>query len=278
MSFYFQETVVSGTRTDTHGVMKMIDDITTAMTTMGWSIYDDLRTTHPDKKIVLSSTGEDTTSSGIYLVVSSGTTEALYVQLANSWDNSGHTFDDLYIDDTAGSVLLIADHDGPAALWCSGDLDSVTLMSKARGSYTFVIAGRGANFYGPDLEPWGVYLTYGTAGMAASYASNVRGICGNPPRTFDSGEAEFLSYGLVATNEPRTGLGGDEAVWTACPILFTVDDNSPLAKGAIGIVKNAWSCRGQDTGISSEMVFTVDGSSEEYMVLGGTYGLVLRRA
>jgi hypothetical protein len=286
MGFYFQETVISGSRSDTHGVRKGMDDIETAMTAMGWSTYDDERASATSRLIMYNEGGE-TTSSGIYLVVTSGTTEILYFQLANSWDNVGHTFDDLYIPAAEANAYMQVDHDASWVLWVSGDKDSVTFVSKTRGAYGHVIAGRGAKFYDDDFEPYSCYIltnpnivhTFRGAGDPANHLTRARVIAGNPPRTHETGEAEFLKYAIGTNNEPRIGMGQDDTVFTATPILYTADDASPLAKGALGIVKNAWVISPYSAGVHDEMRFTVEGSSEEYMAFQGTtVSLLIRRA
>ena len=277
--FAFYETVVSGSRIDTHGVSQGILAIATGMQSMGWSIYDDQLTDPSDSRIVMYNEEGETTSSGIYLVVASGSTSSIYFQIANSWDAGVHQADDLITPTVVSSIPLPVTHDTSWVLWTSGDKDSVTIVNKVENVYYHIIAGRGENFLGPDLEPYGVYLKEGGEGTPG--ATDVRGIVGNPPQTLlIQNEGEFLVYPIAASNSPRTGLQGDEedVILSALPLLFVVDDTSPLRKGAISIVKNVWNMRGTDIGVMSEMVFTVEGSSEEYMAFAGTYALVIRRA
>ena len=94
-----------------------------------------------------------------------------------------------------------------------------------------------------------------------------------------AGEGEFLGIALATTNEPRQGLGQEEAIFTFLPLVHTVDDASPLRKGAIGMVRNMWLGVTSNVGWLRESLITISGSSQTYLAFPDTTNsLVIRRS
>lgn len=151
------------------------------------------------------------------------------------------------------------------------------LVTQVNTTEAWMTAGRSQHFLDDTMEPYGLY-----AYSALNYVpttTTVRSIAGEPPQAFpNASEGEFLAYALGTTNEPRVGLGNSEAVWTATPMLHTVDDASPLSKGAIGVCSNFWSMTNQTTGIASPTEFEVTGTGERYLAFGGSASLVIRKS
>lgn len=292
MTFAFREVTVSGGRGDVEGTSEALNEITDVLVNeMGWVLKDDRRSqagsadiTLTHKVVFESDGGEVGTDPNWYLTITSGTAAAtksdyMGFQIASAYDTGTH--------DTAASGVetptlhstfyLNGDSNGFFNLWISGDKDSVVFVVNARNVYGMAIAGRGLHFLDNTAEPYGLYL-YSAANTNIN-ATIVRSIAGNPPQAFvNSSEGEFLVIPLATTNEPRLGLGQIEPVFTALPVLHTVDDSSPVRKGAIGVVKNAWSGIAQTVGWLKETILTVSGTGQEYVAFpDGSNALIIRK-
>ncbi len=293
MAFAFREVTISGGRNDTEGTSKALNEIRDVLLNeMGWVEEDDRRTqagssnvANTHKVVFNSDGGEDGTGPNWFLTVTSGTTAAvatdvLGIQVASAYDVGTH--------DTAGSgveipvahstITLNSDSDGYFNLWISGDKDSVVFLANPRNDYRFVIAGRGLHFLDDNAEPFGLYL-HGSSNTNP-LSSSIRSIVGSPPVALaGTNEGEFIAPGLLIGNEPRIGLGQDEAIFTILPITHMVDDTSPVRKGAIGVVRNMWVGVTQNAGWIKESLLTISGSSQTYLAFPQTTtSLVIRKS
>ncbi len=290
MTFGFRQVTISGHRADTEATSEVINEITDVLVNeMGWGLEDDRRSqagssnvTLTHKVVFKSNGGESGDQPDWYFTLTSGTGAAVGSNFVGS---QLHTAYDIGTHDTAASgvetptghttITLGTDSDGPFTLWISGDKDGVIFLTKPGGIEKWLTVGRSQHFLDNTLEPFGLYINHSTTNFNA-VSSIVDSIAGSPPTAFTVGE--FLSYSLIATNDPRIGLGGDEALWTAMPLLHTVDVNASN-KGAIGICSNFWAMTQESTGIDTPTEFLASGTSNRYLAFGSTgLSLLIRKS
>jgi hypothetical protein len=295
MPFAYRDTIVSGTRAGVEGTSQGINEIVDLMVNnMGWSLTDDRRNqagnasealTH---KVVLSNgQGESGDQSNWYLTLASGSAavvnqDTINMKIHSAYDTGTHLVPGSGVETPTTLVThsISTDSDGNYRLWISGDKDGIAVVSVARDAYAIALAGRSQTFLDSSLEPFGCYLF--SVAETAIATTAVKSLAGNPVQAFTgNGEGEFLIYGYSATNDPRMGLGNEEAFFSALPIVHTVDDASPLRKGAIGLVSNAWACAPATAGWLKGTVIVVSGTpNKEYIAFPSpsTAGIVLRKS
>jgi hypothetical protein len=295
MSFVFRELTVSGSNQGVEGTSGVINAITDAMTTAGWAIEDDRRsqagstslvTTH---KIVLKSDGGELgTSPNWYLTLTSGTSSTqglndIGTQISTAYDVGAHDVSASGIKNPDTGTLssltkLVTDSDGYNALWIAADKDVVVIVNNYVGtSFSAFYAGKAVNFLDEDKEPYGVMTR-----IVANHAwagSGAVGIVGNPPENITTGsDGYILYYAFAATNEPRVGLGNPEALFTAVPWLWVVNDASPLRKGAIGYLKHCYSGAPNTAGVPFIGKAVVSETGQEFRVFAGAAASFYLRA
>jgi len=285
MSFAFREVVISGSRPDTEGSARGIQELTTAMETMGWTIHDD-RTAQPSpnhKMVLYNNQGEDATASGIYMVLTSGTNDEIGVQVSTGWNASTHVLEGVYSPLTAGPTSIQTDEDATYMMWVAGDKDAIAVFTKTEDIYTGLVAGRAVPFMDTDYEPYGVYVRESFPNSPVIPATSpVYGLVGTTPTAITtSNQASIIFPGTFGTaDEPRTALQHDweDVVFTALPMIFMVDiDNDN--KGAIGFVKHLWYfLTATNTGVHSEVIWVDQVTGMEYMTFASTSTMVLRRS
>ncbi len=293
MSFSFREVTISGLRNDTEGTSQAINEITDVLVNeMGWVLEDDRRTqagnsdvTLTHKVVFKNDTGESGTDSNWYFTITSGTTASLN---QNTLGFQMHSAYDVGTHDTAATgvenpvlhstLTLATDSNGNFNLWVSGDKDSVVFVTNQINTYGHMTVGKSKGFLDDTIEPFGLYIA-GVANTTAT-STQVRSIVSNPPIALaNANEGEFLSIALTTTNEPRQGLGQDEAIFTFFPMVHMVDDASPVRKGAIGMVRNMWVGVSSNAGWIKESLITISGSSQTYLGFPETTNsLVIRRS
>ena len=293
MAFAFRQVTVSGHRVDTEGTSQAINEITDVMVNeMGWVLEEDRRSqagstnvTLTHKVVFKSDGGETGDQPNWYFTLTSGTSsttgrDELGFQMCTAYNTATHDTNASGVETPPShtTLQLYTDSDGPGSLWISGDKDGVVLVTKVRGTKSFMAVGRAKHFLDDTLEPYGLYC-YTAINSFIPTSVSVRGIVGEPPVAIaNANEGEVLAYALAATNEPRVGLGNSESVWTAMPMVFTSDDASPSRKGAIGICSNHWSATNWLTGIDEPTEFVVSGTEERYLAFGNTTSLVIRKS
>jgi len=295
MAFAYREVVISGGRIDTEGTTKAIAEIEDVLVNeMGWLLHQDRRSqagntnvTLTSKIVLESNRGESGDQSNWYLTITSGTVAApgsdlLGFQIHSSYDLG--TFDTAATGVEAPAshttFTMATDSDGFFTLWISGDKDGIVLVNNTRNAYGHMLIGRSQHFLDDSIEPFGLYLV-GSTTLTSPVSTTARSIAGSPPAAFGAAnESEILGYGLATGNEPRQALGNEEPFFTALPLIHTVDDASPVRKGAIGVVSNAWGCAPELSGWSNESVITVSGSPDkEYICFPeSSNGLVIRKS
>jgi len=295
MSFSFREVVVSGTKDGTEGTSKCLNEIVDVMVNgMGWVMEEDRRlesgstnVTLTHKVVFNSNGGESLDQSNWFFTITSGTVAApgsdlLGLQIATAYDTGTHDTAASGVETPLGHTTLTVpvDSNGNFVLWVSGDKDGVVFVTHVRGVYGYAIIGRGQHFVDNSIEPFGLYINSNASSTTVT-STTCRSIAGQPPQAFqNASEGEILGYSLGAINEPRVGLGSGETFFTAVPLVHTVDDGTPLRKGAVGLVSNAWSCAPATAGWVRETVITVSGSpNRQYIAFPdvSTNGIVIRK-
>ncbi len=294
MAFAFRQVTISGHRADTEGTSKLLDEVTDVLINeMGWILEDDRRAQAGNANITLthkvvfnSNGGEAIDQQNWFFTLVSGTTSTVgsdfvSMQLHSAYDTGTHDTAASGVETPSAhaSLQLGADSNGPYTLWISGNKDGVVLVTKSRGSVkSWMTAGRSQHFLDDTLEPFGIYINAVSTTYTAAQTS-VRSIVGDTPIALQAGlDGEFLAYTLAATNEPRSGLGNSEGIWTALPLVHTADNTSPSQKGAIGICSNFWAATSNSTGIGEPTEFVVSGTGERYLAFGSATSLVIRKS
>jgi len=293
MTFAYRQVTISGHRIGFEGTSKAINEIVDVMAnSMGWVLEDDRRnqagsaTLSATHKVALrSSLGESGDQPQWHVVLTSGIgaaapSDLIGCQISTAYDTAAHDVPASGIEAPADhtSQRLVTDSDAQFVLWISGNKDGVVLVTHAGGQFNWLTFGRTQHFLTTSLEPYGLYIVSAATTINPSIGS-VPGIAGEPPQTFTSTEGQFLAYSLVAGNQPQYNLGEREAIFTALPVIFGVNDTSPVRKGAIGICPNFWAAAPETAGIISPTEFVVSGTSERYMAFGGpTATLIIRKS
>lgn len=293
MVFHFREVTVSGANEGVEGMSGMINAITDAMVTAGWSIVDDRRgqagsslltTTH--KIVLVNDGGESGTSPNIYFTMTSGTSATVNqitigMQISGAYDVGSHDVPASGVRYPDSGLLsqmrtFIGDPDGYNHLWIAADKDQVTWVNNSTGNTNYhVVVGKVKAFLDEDSEPYGAVLY---SSVNVNISNGATGIVGNPPEVIDVvSDGDFFTYSTLSTkNEPRAGLGNKEAIFTAVPILWSVDDAAPVRKGVIGFVKHLFTAANQSAGLPPFGRLVVSGTGQEFAVFGTTNTLVMR--
>ena len=83
----------------------------------------------------------------------------------------------------------------------------------------------------------------------------------------------------ASTNEPRSGLGNTDAIFTLLPLTLTVDDTTGPRKGFIGLLQNVWSVAPTTAGWIKESLVAISGSNQTYLAFPETSagGIAIRK-
>ncbi len=294
MVFIYREVTVSGANEGIEGSSGVINEITDLLVDCGWSIEDDRRaqpsstnstTTH--KVVLVNNGGESGTDPNWYLTVVSGSNATqlgnqVSFQVSTSYDVSAHFpfasgIAHPATTNPASNRIMTVDSDGYNALFMSADKEGIALMNNFQGiQLQQVYMGKVDPFLGPELEP------YGVAAHTLSLPNPtmvVFGIVGNPPQELSAAQdSTSLTYLQLTAQQPRQNLGNDEAVWTALPITWMVDDGAPVRKGAIGYFRNMFCMVGAAGGVPFIGKAVVSGTGQEFRVFSGSAQSVALRA
>lgn len=281
MPFTFKYVLISGTRTDTQGPSKFIQEARLFLEEAGWTVVAD-RTTQAGNanpalthKMVFSSNGEAAGFPTYYLTIFSGTGAGAALA-----DNPFlmHTAYDVGTNDVpasgagshpAGSLpttnTLTMGVNVDTEVWMSGDSEGVTFVSHQIGAATrdSISVGKFKVFQPPEVEPYGLYVLGNNAtAISAGGTGSSRIVTGNPPRnstTNTSTEYVFLGILPSTANQPYD-IGSATSIFYATPILgFANSTTGRNERGVVGMVQNAWEGTGTNGGMLQESTLTASG-------------------
>jgi len=287
VAFAYREVTISGLNKDVEGTAKAIQEITDVMVNeMGWVLFQDLTASGapPGHRMILQSdTGESGTDSSWYLIMTSGTSNEVGIQISSAWDTGAQAVpgSGVVTPTAATTVTLETDEDGHFVLWVSGDKDAVNFITRIQqGTYGNIYFGKALPFLDDTFEPFGVYLVGSTSNtIVVESTSAVRALHANPVEAITAAsQAETLTYNFGTTETPYN-QADNEPIFSALPLIFTVD--APTASGAIGVVRNTWITTLMSIGFSSESILTVSEGSETYQAFSSSSNnrsLIIRRS
>ncbi len=280
MPFTYREFTISGSRDDTEGTAKFIQEAKLFMEEAGWTTFDDNTTAAgASHQLVMSSTGEGNDLPTFYVVLTSGSGGAstgqnlTHFQVANDWDAGAHSVPagGLISPSTVSTNSTFntrsqADYN----VWLSGDSEGLAFITRqGTTTYDSVAFGRLNTFTSLDEDPYPLYVhTSPSSLVQVENTINVRGIAGNPPRILDANsEAEIIAIAFGSNNQPYQ-LGSVTSIFLAAPLVLMWDDGVPIRKGAIGTLRNAWAGAGSNAGMLAEGT----------LIASGTFGKQVYRA
>lgn len=295
MTFVYREVTVSGGNEGVVGAAGVLNAMTAAFVDAGWVIDDDRRSqagsstlANTHKVVLVNNGGESGTSPNLYVTLTSGISASqnqsvVGMQISTAYDNVSHTVPGSgikYPDTTILGQLrtLSVDADGYNRLWIASDKDQMTLAGNHSGNVTPILyLGRIHKYLDDDLEPYGAIIF--SPGSMTPVSNNALGIVGNnPPQSITtSSDGDTTTISLTNTQEPRQGLGNKEAIFTANPILWYIDDASPVRKGIIGQIRHVWAGANQNAGLPPFGQAVVSGTGQEFAVFGGSQTAFLRK-
>lgn len=295
MVFVYNEVTVSGGNEGIVGAAGVINALTDTLVAAGWSIDDDRRsqagssslaTTH--KIVFVNDGGEEGNHPNLYITLTSGVSATqnqtvVGMQISGAYDNVSHTVPASGVknpDTTTLSQLRTfnVDPDGYNRLWMAADKEQITFVNNYAGNQLpLVFLGRVHKFLDDDLEPYGAIIY--SPGSMAPISNGALGLVGNNPvetiTAIADGDVTGMTFNVAA--EPRAGLGNSEAIFTAAPLLWTLDDASPVRKGAIGHPRHCFTGASQTAGLPPFGRAVVSGTGQEFAVFGANNTLFLRK-
>jgi len=293
MPFTYREVTISGSRDDTEGTAKFIQEAKIFMEEAGWTTFDDQSSAAAGSHLItFSSTGEDGTLPTFYMVLNSGTTtgqnsNTTTFQVATNWDAGAH-------DEGTGLITpltkataqgLEGDSNGDFHVWMSGDSEGVVFITRNLSTqYDSMCVGRANQFHTIDVDTHPLYIHGGTGvAIVVESSTNVRGIAGNPPKAFTaSSEMEIKAVAFSTTNQPYN-FGTATSIFFAYPLVWFADDVSPVRRGVIGTLRNAWHGAGTTPGMLQEATLVASGTDFGEQVyraftLNTTDSLIIRKS
>ncbi len=257
MPFGFQTFVVSGTRDDTEGASKLIQDMSTFMVSLGWTVTDDRSdqagTAH---KVVLESNGEGNNFPTFFMIVHSGSStsastgqDTVNVLPATAYDVAAHAVPSSGVQVPAASNTspIDVDSNGNTNIWISGDSEGIVVVSQrsSSSSYDSLYFGRANSVRSVAENSYPLY-TAGVNGIAIDVTPGVvEGIGGQPPEVF-TGSGDILAIGYLFNTEQPYNIGAATSIYFAAPIFIWYNDTtggpgpSNQRRGAMGTARNAW--------------------------------------
>jgi len=277
MAFAYKNVAVSGSRSDTEGSSKTIQEIKSVMVNqMGWVVHDDRTTAAGNAhKLVLRSNGEGDDKPTFYMIMTSGINSSstagsngVTFQMSSYWDAASHTLGSGVATysglNATNNHFLVVQAENDNLLWISGDKDAVHVASNYWAlnatSHTLgtVSMGRCYNFLPVSQEPYGLFVR-STTGTAVLGAGAIQLVAGNNPMLDVLGIT--TNYTMAATNQPSTFT--DPGTFLFTPLLALIADVTPTRKGAVGLLPGVWD--GMGSGVIGLQNFSTVTSS-------GTFG------
>lgn len=269
MVYAFKRVTISGLDLGKEGTSAALTAMTEFLTNdVGWIMVDDRRTqggnpslasTH--KVVLRNGGGESANSPEWYVTLASGVAAAVnnnnidaYIHTA--YDVASHAVPASGVVTPAvrGGVTYTCDSDGYFNIYMVGDKDGAIFFNNQSNTSQHLIFGKVYPLLNGNYEPYGLYLASG-ASVGLSDTS-VRGIIGEPPVAITAGsEGSFIYYNPSATQDPRLGYPNFiQPSFFLGPFMYVSSNASN--KGAIGIVRHAWSMQAQAIGLPEGTVIS----------------------
>lgn len=279
MSFQYRNFTISGSRSDTEGTAKFIQEAKLFLESAGWITDDDnTMAAGSSHQLIMRSTGENGNLPTFYMVLTSGTGSSTagqnftHFQVATDWDSASHSVpvggviaDDIVTTNSTFNTRTSEDYQ----IWMSGDSEGVVFISRqGTNIYDSVAVGRLNAFNSINEDPYPLYVnTTASSILVTSATVTVRGISGNPPiAAVNSSEMAVAALNFSTNNQPYQ-LGGVTSIFCAHPLVLFATDTALIRKGAIGTLKNCWGASGTSSGMLQE------GS----LIASGTFGKQIYR-
>lgn len=278
MPFGFKTFVVSGTRSDTEGASKLVQELSTFMVSVGWTVTDD-RTDQPgiSHKMVLQSNGEDSNFPTYYMIVHSGNSatptadqDTINILPATAYDVGAHAVpaSGVEVPNNNNIAPIDVDSNGNTDIWMSGDSEGVAIVTKKQGGnvYDSTFFGRANSVRTVEENPYPLY-TAGVNGIAVDPTPTaVKGIGGQPPQLFTgSSDIVALAYSF-ATNDAPYNIGAATSIYFASPIVLVHGDTTGGVppdlhrRGIIGTARNVWVSAGSNQSLLQASKLTASGT------------------
>ncbi len=292
MTFAFRETTVSGLLLNVEGTskyIKVIEDV--LINDMGWALAEDSTAlAGANHKLILHNNGGESGSDpNYYLILTSGTTNEIGLQIATAWTVGspgsvpGSGVGPAPTNTT--TMTLETDEDGLFIGWIVGDKDAVNFVTRIvttanSTDYDLSCVGRCLQFHDETLEPYSVYLFGSASASTIVESTNVTGLVGNNPviALGNSADGEIQFYAHSTVSEPWSldeTPGAVEKNFTAMPYLWNADDT--VNKGSMGLLRHIWSINA--TGLPDETIMQDRTTNDEYIVFntGSIRSFILRK-
>lgn len=297
MAFTYRNITVSGSRADTEGASKFIQEAKLFLETAGWTTEDN-RTAQPGSatasgthKLVLKSNGEGSPYGTFYMTIFSGTAAAVgssqvSFMMSTAYNSTTHDVPTTGTSTNASNAQdLVTTLNTPSEanfeVWMSGDSEGVAFVTRNVATYDTVCVGRANSFSSQFNNPYPLYVnSVSTSTITVANANQGRAVGGQPPQSFNAtSDCEIqIMTALASTNQPYD-LDAATSIFLAVPILLFYADATPLRKGAAGTLRSVWATVGTTAGALAEGRLTASGTFgvQTYRVFPNTTDALLIR-
>lgn len=288
MAFGYQQLTISGATAGIEGTAKLIQETKNFMVnTLGWTLTDD-RTTQAgtNHKLILQSTGEDSSASTFYLVMTSGNETSVAaaqsvigIRAATAWSTTTHAVatSGTSTPTASGTVTLTTSTNANYTAWMSGDKNSVVLITKIGSNYDAAYIGRVNQFTSKSQDPFPIYV------VGASNTTDTDNLVSTNTAAYTffnastaigtSGDADAEGFvqgnnGLVigGNQAPTQNIFNTSEAYVALPIIMGISQSAPARRSIRGVAFNMWVCIASGTGVTGSTLTYED----EFTTSAGT--------
>ena len=278
MVFTYRNITVSGSRADTEGASKFIQEAKLFLEGGGWTTEDN-QTAQPGSatasgthKLVLKSNGEGNPYATFYMTIFSGTGAAVGSSQVSFMMSTAYNSTTHDVPTTGTSTNLSNAQDAQTTLntpseanfevWMSGDSEGVAFVTRNGATYDTVCVGRANSFSSQFNNPYPLYVnSASTSTITVATSTTARAVGGQPPQAFNATsdcETQTMTA-LTSTNQPYD-LDAATSIFLAVPLVLIYNDTSPLRKGVAGTLRSVWATVGTTAGALAEGRLTASGT------------------
>lgn len=278
MAFTYRNITVSGSRADTEGASKFIQEAKLFLETAGWTTEDN-RTAQPGSatasgthKLVLKSNGEGSPYGTFYMTIFSGTAAAVGSSQVSFMMSTAYNSTTHDVPTTGTSTNLNNAQDTTTTLntpseanfevWMSGDSEGVAFVTRNVATYDTVCVGRANSFSSQFNNPYPLYVnSVSTSVITVTNTNQVRAVGGQPHQAFNDNNSCGVSIiaSFASTNQPYD-LDAATSIFLAVPLVLYYDDATPIRKGVAGTLRSVWATAGTTAGALAEGRLTASGT------------------